>query len=77
MTASSTFRAVGVSRETIERASGVVESATRAACTDAELAPDVVDRIASKATELARQELHALIWGAYKDGVNRGAAGTE
>lgn len=71
------MRAVGVSRETIERASGIVESAARAACSESDIPPDMVDRIAAKATELARQELHALIWAAYKDGVSRGAAGTE
>jgi len=74
MSASQAMRAVGVSRETIERANAIVDMAVRAACSEADIPPDMLDRIAAKATELARQELHALLWGAYKDGVARGSA---
>lgn len=71
MSASSSIRTVGVSRELLDRAGVLVENATRVACADVELPADMVDRIAVKVAQLARQELHAVVWAAYKEGVDR------
>lgn len=74
MSGSSTIRTVGVSRELLDRAGALVENATRVACTDVELPADMIDRIAAKTSQLARQELHGVVWAAYKEGVDRGRA---